>query len=99
MTTHRARSYKRAIHLISELGPAKLHANEAEAIRDAADALIFSASPEPDAEAAAALRQLTATLAALVGADRILPETAERILDAVEGCGPRPEEQELQAAA
>src|SRR5687767_10515109 len=93
MTTHRARAYKRVTHLISELGPAKLHAHESQTIRDAADAMIFTPEVVTDAEAATAMRQLTSMVAELVGSDRVLPETAERILDAVEACGPQPEPQ------
>ena len=90
MTTHRARAYKRVTRLISELGPAKLHAHEGRAIRDAADAMIFAPDISTDSEASAAMRELTGVLARLVAAERILPETAERILDAVEACGPEP---------
>ena len=92
MTNHRARAYKRVTQFISELGPAKLHAEEAEAIRDAADAMLFNSTADLGDDAAVAMRRLTSILAALVGADRVLPETAERILDAVEACGPQPEE-------
>ena len=99
MTTNRARAYKRVTSFISELGPAKLHAREGQAIRDAADAMIFSSGPDLDDDAIVAMRNLAATIAALVGADRILPETAERILDAVEACGPELTSPELRAAA
>ena len=96
MTTHRARAYKRVTRLVADLGTAKLHVDERQAIRDAADAMLFAPEVASHEEAGAAMREMTRVVARLVGADRILPETAERIVDGVEACGPQ---RDLQAAA
>ena len=99
MTTNRARAYGRVLTLIEELGPAKLHADEQQAIRDAADALLFTADVPSDEEAKAALNGLDDVVERLLAADRIAPETANALLDAVEACGPQTEPMALPAAA
>lgn len=99
MTTNRARAYRRVMTLIDELGPAKLHADEQQAIRDAADALLFTLDVASDADAKAALDHLDQTMDRLVTSERLIPETADTILDAVEACGPATEPLPLPAAA
>ena len=99
MTTNRARAYGRVMTLIGELGPAKLHAPEQQAIRDAADALLFSFDVASDDEAKAALDHLDDVMDRLVTSERLIPESADAILDAVEACGPQTEPLALPAAA
>ena len=99
MTTNRARAYGRVMTLIDELGPAKLHADEQQAIRDAADALLFAFDVSSDTEARNALDQLDQAMDRLVASERLIPETADTILDAVEACGPATEPMSLPAAA
>ncbi len=99
MTTNRARAYGRVMTLIDELGPAKLHADEQQAIRDAADALLFALDVATDAEARAALDDLDEVMDRLVATDRLIPETSDAILDAVEACGPATEPIALPTAA
>ncbi len=99
MTTNRARAYGRVMTLIDELGPAKLHADEQQAIRDAADALLFSIDVASDDEAKAALDRLDEVMDRLVTGERLIPETADALLDAVEACGPQTEPLALPAAA
>ena len=99
MTTNRARAYGRVMNLIDELGPAKLHADEQQAIRDAADALLFCVDVASDHEAKDALNHLDDVAQRLVDGERLLPETADRILDAVEACGPQTEPLALPIAA
>ncbi len=99
MTTNRARAYGRVVNLIDELGPAKLHPSEQQAIRDAADSLLFSFDVASDAEAKAALEHLDAVMDGLVTGGRLMVETADAILDAVEGCGPQTEPLALPTAA
>ena len=99
MTTNRARAYGRVMTLIEELGAAKLHADEQQAIRDAADALLFSTDVASDEEAKTALNHLDDVMQRLVDTDRLLPETADAILDAVESCGPQTEPLALPLAA
>lgn len=99
MTTNRARAYGRVMTLIEELGPAKLHAPEQQAIRDAADALLFTTDVASDEEAKAALARVDAVVQTLIDSDRLIPETADAVLDAVEACGPQTEPLALPAAA
>ena len=99
MTTNRARAYGRVMNLISELGPAKLHPGEQQTIRDAADALLFTADVSSDPEATEALTHLEDALDRLVASDRLIPETAETLLHAVEACGPQTEPLMLAVAA
>jgi hypothetical protein len=99
MTTNRARAYGRVTTLVDELGPAKLHPPEQQAIRDAADALLFTADVASDPEAKAALSRLDEVMDHLVASERLIPETSDAILDAVEACGPQTEPLALPAAA
>ncbi|MDQ3739517.1 MAG: hypothetical protein M3389_01110 [Actinomycetota bacterium] len=99
MTTNRARAYGRVMSLIDELGPAKLHENEQQAIRDAADALLFTTDVASDGDAKAALSHLDDVMERLVAGERLIPETSDAILDAVEACGPQTEPLALPAAA
>ena len=99
MTTNRARAYGRVMSLMDELGPAKLHADEQQAVRDAADALLFTADVTSDPEAKAALNHLDGVMDRLVEAERLMPETSDAILDAVEACGPQTEPLALPTAA
>jgi hypothetical protein len=99
MTTNRARAYGRVLSLIDELGPAKLHADEQQAIRDAADALLFAFDVSTDADAKAAIDHLDDVMERLVAGERLIPETSDAILDAVEACGPATEPLSLPTAA
>ncbi|HEX8084941.1 MAG TPA: hypothetical protein VF529_11685 [Solirubrobacteraceae bacterium] len=99
MTTNRARAYGHVMTLIEQLGPAKLHGDERQAIRDAADALLFTADVASDEEAKATLNHLDEVMETLVDSDRLVAETADALLDAVEACGPQTEPLALPAAA
>ena len=99
MTTNRARAYGRVMTLLAELGPAKLHGDEQRAVRDAADALLFSVDVASDPEAKAALNHLDDVIGRLVASERLMAETGDAILDAVEACGPQTEPLALPAAA
>ena len=99
MTTNRARAYGRVMTLLAELGPAKLHEDEQRAIRDAADALLFATDVASDPEAKAALKHLDHVIERLVASERLMAETSDAILDAVEACGPQTEPLALPVAA
>jgi hypothetical protein len=99
MTTNRARAYGRVMNLIDELGPAKLHLDEQQAVREAADALLFTTDVASDDEAKAALNHLDGVMERLVANERLMAETSDTILDAVEACGPQTEPLALPAAA
>jgi hypothetical protein len=90
VTADRATAYTDLLRLLESLGDAKLHADEQAAIRDAADALLFSPGPAPDDEALLALDRAEDLVAVLVEAERLIPETGEALLDGLEACGPQP---------
>jgi hypothetical protein len=90
MTADRSRAYAHVMNVVADFAPAKLHAEEQAAIRDAADALLFCNDMSVDTDAREALTRLEDLFERMVAADRLLPETSERILEAVEGCGPEP---------
>ena len=94
MTSERANAYGRVMKTLSDIGPSKLHDREQELIRDAADTLFF-AEADRDEDAWGALDSMGSLMAQLAEADRLLPETAERLLDDLRGCAP----EELLAAA
>ena len=86
MNSERSQAYGRVMQTLTDLGPAKLHADEQELIRDAADALLFA----EDRSAEQALDRVDDLVGRLVDADRLLTETADRLLRDLEGCGPEP---------
>jgi len=69
---------------LEALGPAKLHADEQQLIRDAADEMLFSEGQS----AQEALDRVDELAARLVQADRLLRETADQLMYDLEGCGP-----------
>ncbi len=73
---------------LADLGPSKLHANEQQIIRDAADALFFCEDLAADAEARRALDALERLIDNLLDSERFTPETAGRLQADVEACGP-----------
>ena len=90
MTPERAAAYASVTSMVDDLAAAKLHTDEQTAIREAADALLFSSDVATDAEAKGALDRLDDVIDTLVATERLMPETGEAILDAVEACGPAP---------
>jgi hypothetical protein len=74
--------------VLEDLGPSKLTAPEQDVVRDAADGLFFCEDIAADDHARDALVELRSLTTRLVEADRWLAETAERLVDDVEGCGP-----------
>ena len=90
MNTERSRAYSNVTRIVSDLAAAKLHPQEQQAVREAADALLFSTDIAHDDEARDALSRLEAVVDRLVANERVEPETGRMILDAVEACGPHP---------
>lgn len=88
MTSDRSQAYGRVTRLVNDLAGAKLHADEQQVIRDAADALFFCEDLAGDADARQALDSVEQLLNALVEAERFTPETAGRLQADVEACGP-----------
>lgn len=98
MTPERAHAYRRVLHTLSEIGPAKLQPGEQELIRDAVDSLLFAQDLDADAGAGDALRDVGRLGAALVDSGRWEPGTAARLVEDVAACGPGTELSELRAA-
>jgi hypothetical protein len=85
MTSERTQAYGRVVKTLDDLGPTKLQPAEQERIREAADTLIFAATPE---EARAALADVEALAGHLVASERWSEERAETLVRDVEACGP-----------
>jgi hypothetical protein len=88
MNSERAQAYGRVMKAIEALGSAKLHADEQQTIRDAADALFFCEDLGADAAATDALSELNLLVERLLESERITPETARALTADVESCGP-----------
>jgi hypothetical protein len=86
MNSERSQAYGRVMKTLTDLGPAKLHADEQELIRDAADTLLFT----EDAGAEKVLDSVDQLASRLVDSGRLLAETADKLLGDLEGCGPTP---------
>jgi hypothetical protein len=83
MTSERSQAYGRVVGTLTELGPAKLLADEQARLRDAADTLLFS-----EESAAAALRDAHALVEHLIASGRWTEERARRLEDDLAACGP-----------
>ena len=90
MTSNRSDAYGRVIRTLEDLSAAKFHADEQAVIREAADTMFFCERLETDEAALDAMAALRDLAAALVAGDRLMPDTAARLVADVEGCGPEP---------
>jgi hypothetical protein len=88
MNSQRAQAYGRVMKTIETLADAKLHPDEQQLIREAADALFFCEDLGVDAVARSALDAFHELTDHLVECERLLPETAGRLAADVEACGP-----------
>ena len=99
MTSARALAYRRVVDTIREIGPAKLWPPEQACIRDAADALLFSADIAQDAHARAVLAAVAALADDLTQSERLTAVRADRLLDDLWACGPAAATDALPVAA
>jgi len=88
MTSERSHAYGRITKLVDDFSASKLHAAEQQTIRDAADALFFCEDLATDPDARTALDAVERLIDGLVEADRFTLETAERLRQDLDGCGP-----------
>jgi hypothetical protein len=88
MTPERSQAYGRVMSTLADMGPSKLHPREQDAVRHAADTLLFAADLEHDAEARDALEQMRDLTETLFESERWLFDTADRLLTDIEDCGP-----------
>ncbi len=88
MNSQRAQSYGRVVKTLNDLAGAKLNADEQQIVRDAADALFFCEDLQGDRGAESLLATFYEMVDRLTDSERLLPETAGRLVADVEGCGP-----------
>ena len=93
MNAERADNYIRLTRYLEDIGPSKLHADEQDRVRDAADTLVFAGGWSD--EVADALDDMNRLAGVLIDSGRWELETAERLVDMVGACGP----EEAQALA
>jgi hypothetical protein len=72
---------------LAELGPTKLHEDEVDRLRDAADTLLFTEDMADDA-AQTAVRDTRGVIDNLVASGRWTEERAGRLADDLAACGP-----------
>lgn len=88
MTSERAQAYGRVIKTLSDLSASKLHSQEQETVRDAADTLLFCEDISSCPGAEEALGAVHGLAAELVDSDRLSAEAADALVADVEACGP-----------
>jgi hypothetical protein len=86
MTSERSLAYGRVMKTLEDLGPAKLHDLERQRVRQAADTLLFAAPDDPGA--VDAMIDIEELISFLVDSGRWTAETAARLSDDLNGCGP-----------
>ena len=69
-------------------GDARLHPEEQDQIREAADALLFCEDIDAGSEAKLALDGVRELSRRLAGTGRWSPDAADRLLEDIAGCGP-----------
>ena len=90
MTSNRSDAYGRVMQTLDALGASKFHDHEQAVIREAADTMFFCERLETDDTALDALLALRVLTDCLVAGDRLMPDTAARLVADIEGCGPEP---------
>lgn len=88
MNSERSQAYGRVVKAVDDLAAAKLHRDEQDTIRAAADALLFCQDLEKDPVAEDALASVYELVDHLVESDRLSRESAQRLVVDVEACGP-----------
>jgi hypothetical protein len=88
MTSDRAQAYGRVMDTIGDFDGTKLHADEVQVVRDAADALLFCEDLEADHAAMEALDRFHALTDLLLENGRVTSERVGKLTADVEACGP-----------
>jgi hypothetical protein len=73
---------------LRSVGDGKLHPDEQQQIREAADTLLFCGDVETGPDAKLALDGIRELTRRLVRTGRWTPEAADRLLEDLAGCGP-----------
>jgi hypothetical protein len=88
VNSERAQAYGRVVKAVDDLAAAKLHRDEQDTIRHAADALLFCHDLRGDPAAEEALASVYELADHLVESDRMTRENVQRLVVDVESCGP-----------
>ena len=88
MNSDRSLAYMRVVKTLDDLAGAKLHDDELQLFREAADSVLFCQNLATDAEARRALDSAEGLADRLIENGRMLPETAGRLLADLQSCGP-----------
>jgi hypothetical protein len=88
MTSRRSQSYGRVMATLRAMGETQLDEDERQQIRDAADTLLFCEDLDTGAEARLALDRVVELSDELMESGRWLPDSAERLVEDIAGCGP-----------
>ena len=88
MNSERAHAYGRVVRTLDGLAGSKLHPDEQQTIREAADELLFCEDLHGDPAAEQALTAVYELADRLVESERLLPEAARELVADVEACGP-----------
>lgn len=73
---------------VTDLAASKLHAPEQAVIREAADSMLFCEDLIGDPATRSSLDAVRLLGARLVESERLEPDTVDRLLADIEGCGP-----------
>jgi hypothetical protein len=88
VNAERTQAYGRVMKILRDLSESKLHADEQQTVREAADSLIFCENLSDDHAAEQALSDLYEMTDRLVENDRLSPEATIELTSEVEACGP-----------
>ena len=88
MNSERTQAYGRVVKHLDDLSESKLHPDEQQIVREAADSLLFCEDMATDAAAELALGELYELTDRLVENDRMSSESTLKLTADVEACGP-----------
>ncbi len=88
MNSDRTQAYGRVVKALNDLADSKLHPEEQQIVREAADSLLFCEDMASDPAAELALGELYELTDRLVENDRMSSEATLRLTADVEACGP-----------
>ena len=88
MNSERTQAYGRVVKALDDLSLSKLHPDEQQIVREAADSLLFCEDMTSDPAAELALGELYELTDSLVESDRMSSEATLRLTADVEACGP-----------
>jgi hypothetical protein len=88
VNSDRTQAYGRVVKALDDLSESKLHPDEQQIVREAADSLLFCEDISTDAATELALGELYELTDRLVETDRMSSEATLKLTADVEACGP-----------